>query len=280
MSSNLLIKSAFLALACATVSLPAAATSIAPANRVGVEIVADDGRVFARYDLHDRSQRGALRAYLEAERGRNYGIRIRNYSGERIGLVIAVDGRNILSGKKSHLRASEPMYVLGAHDQATYEGWRTSDTRVHRFFFTDVENSYAEAWGDRSAIGVIAVAAFREVPRAQPKRRSGRPQAAPGLSAPGDSRDRKAAESAERSDALNSAATGFGDDRYSRSVRVQFQPQRHAFVKQFLKYEWRDTLVRLGVIREAPPTNRFWPEQVGQAQGFAPYPPGYWNQRR
>ena len=36
---------------------------------VAVEIVADDGRVFARYDLPDRSGRGALRAYLEAERG-------------------------------------------------------------------------------------------------------------------------------------------------------------------------------------------------------------------
>ena len=55
--------------------------------------------------------------------------------------------------------------------------------------------------------------------------------------------------------------------------------QRSAFVQQFLKYEWRDTLVRLGVIRETPPVNRFWPEQIGQAQGFAPYPPGYWSRR-
>jgi hypothetical protein len=277
MDHNILIRSAFLALACTAASFPAAASTIVPADRIGVEIVADAGRVFARYDLHDRSQQGALRAYLEAERERNYGIRVRNFSGERIGLVIAVDGRNILSGQKSHLRANEPMYVLGPHDQATYEGWRTSDTKVHRFFFTDVENSYVEAWGDRSAMGVIAVAAFREVPQAQPKRRSGRPEAAPGLSAPGESRSGKAAESA---DAANAAGTGFGDDRYSRSVRVHFQPQRHAFAKQFLKYEWRDTLVRLGVIRQAPPVNRFWPEQVEQAQGFAPYPPGYWNQRR
>ena len=277
MYHNTLIKSAFLVFACTVASFPAAASKIVPADRIGVEIIADDGRVFARYDLSDRSQPGSLRAYLEAERGRNYGIRIHNYSGERIGLVIAVDGRNILSGQKSHLGVNEPMYVLGAHDQATYEGWRTSDTRVHRFFFTEVESSYAEAWGDRSAMGVIAVAAFHELPRAQPKRRSGRPEAAPSLSAPGESRSGKAAESA---DAANAAGTGFGDDRYSRSVRVHFQPQRHAFAKQFLKYEWRDTLVRLGVIRKTPPPNRFWPEQVGQAQGFAPYPPGYWNQRR
>ena len=255
------------------------ASKIAPADRIGVEIVADDGRVFARYDLHDRSQRGSLRAYLEAERDHNYGIRIRNYSGERIGLVIAVDGRNILSGRKSHLQANEPMYVLGAHDQATYEGWRTSESRVHRFFFTDVENSYAEAWGDRSAMGVIVVAAFREVPQTHPRRQSELQEMAPDARAPSESR---AGKSMESTDAPSAAGTGFGNGHQSRSVRVSFKPQRKAFTKHFLKYEWRETLVSMGVIRDAPPKNRFWPEQLGQAQtrGFAPYPPGYWNQRR
>lgn len=279
MDHNTLIKSAFLALACTTTSLPAVASKVIPVDRIGIEVVADDGRVFARYDLHDRSQRGSLRAYLEAERDSNYGIRIRNYSGERIGLVIAVDGRNILSGQKSHLQANEPMYVLGAHDQATYAGWRTSDTRVHRFFFTDVENSYAESWGDRSAMGVIVVAAFREIPRIHSRRESGRQEAAPEANAPGESR---AGKSMESTDAPSAAGTGFGDRHQSRSIRVSFKPQRNAFTTHFLKYEWRETLVSLGIIHDTPPRNRFWPEQSGRVQthGFAPYPPGYWNQRR
>ena len=50
-------------------------------------------------------------------------------------------------------------------------------------------------------------------------------------------------------------------------------------MKQFLKYEWRETLVRLGIIG-ASPRNRFWPEQIGQTREFAPYPPGYWSRRR
>jgi hypothetical protein len=260
-------------------NITAAASEPIPANQVGVEIVAEDGSVFARYDLADRSRHGELRAYLQAERGRNYGIRVRNDTGGRIGLVIAVDGRNILSGKKSNLRSSEPMYVLGAHGQTTYEGWRTSDTRVHRFFFTDVENSYAEAWGDRSAMGVIAIAAFGEVPRAQPRRRSGRSETAPNPSAPGEARSHKSTDSA---DSASAAGTGFGEDHDSRSVRVHFEPQRRAFTKHFLKYEWRQTLVNLGIIRETPPPNRFWPKQLGKAQpnSFASYPPGYWNQRR
>jgi len=281
MRVNTLIFSSLLICSGVVTSATAVASEALRAHQVGVEIVADDGSVFARYDLLDASQHEKLRAYLEAERGRNYGIRVHNHSGGRIGLVIAVDGRNIISGEKSRLRPSEPMYVLGAHGQATYQGWRTSDSRVQRFFFTDVENSYAEAWGDRSAMGVIAVAAFREVPQVHPRRQSGRQserqKMAPKAAAPAESRSGNSTQSA---DAASAPGTGFGDSHHSRSVRVHFKPQRHAFMKQFLKYEWHDSLVRLGIIREAPPVNRFWPEKLGQAQRFAPYPPGYSGQRR
>ena len=277
MRTNTLILYALFSFLGAATPITAWASERIQTEQIGVSIVADDGSVFARYDLADRSQRGKLRAYLEAERGRNYGIRVHNYTGGRIGLVIAVDGRNIISGRKSHLSTKEPMYVLAPHEQFTHDGWRTSNTNVHRFIFTDAANSYADAWGDRSAMGVIAVTAFREVPRVRPQRRSGGQEMAPSASAPGESRSEKSMQSA---DAAETAGTGFGESHNSPSVRVHFKPQRHAFAKQFLKYEWRETLVRLGVIRESPPVNRFWPEQLGQAQNYAPYPPGYWNQRR
>ena len=277
MRSNSLILCTLLGFLGTAIPIAAWASERIQTDQIGVEIVADDGRVFARYDLADRSQHGKLRAYLEAERGRNYGIRVHNYTGGRIGLVIAVDGRNIISGRKSHLSMKEPMYVIGPHEQAIYDGWRTSNTNVHRFVFTDAANSYADAWGDRSAMGVIAVTAFREVPRVQPQRRSGGQEMAPRASAPGEPHSEKSMQSA---DAAEAAGTGFGESHNSPSVRVHFIPQRHAFAKQFLKYEWRETLVRLGIIHESPPVNRFWPEQLGQAQSYAPYPPGYWNQRR
>jgi hypothetical protein len=250
------------------------ASGSVPGHGIEVEIVADDGSRFARYDLASASRGGDLRAYLQAERGRNYGIRVRNHTGGRIGLVIAVDGRNIISGAKSHLRASEPMYVLDAYAEATYQGWRTSDANVQRFYFTDAADSYAEAWGDGSAMGVIVIAAFREVPRVVPQGRTDRQKMAPQPPAPSASRS---AESVAPADAAT--GTGFGESHSSRSVRVHFEPQGHAFSKQFLKYEWRDTLVRLGIIRDAPPPNRFWPEQLGDVHSgsFAPYPPGYWN---
>ena len=262
-------------------SLGASAREADYPGDVAIDIVADDGRVFARYDLHDASRRGHHRAYLEAEHGRNYGIRVRNNTGARIGLVIAVDGRNIISGKKSHLRSSEPMYVLGSYQSAVYDGWRTSDTQVHRFYFTDVQDSYADAWGDRSAMGVIAVAAFREKPTpvyrpAHPYREGGKA----GEPAPSQAPSRKSMDSAAESAAV--PGTGFGEGQHSQVVRVHFRPQRHAFVKQFLKYEWRETLVRMGIIPRAAPPNRFWPDHLGQTdpRGYSPYPPGYWHHRR
>jgi len=279
MAYNTLILGSLLTCLGIVFNTAAASPEAVRAHQVGVEIVADDGSEFARYDLASRSEHGKLRAYLEAKRGRNYGIRVHNHTSGRIGLVIAVDGRNIISGEKSRLRPSEPMYVLGAHEQASYQGWRTSDTRVQRFFFTEVENSYAEAWGDRSAMGVIAVAVFQEAPQVHPRRQSGRQGMAPKAAAPAESRSGKSMQSA---DAASAPGTGFGDGHHSRSVRVHFKPQRHAFKEHFLKYEWRQTLVNLGIIGENPPRNRFWPDQFDQVQspGFAPYPPGHRQQRR
>ena len=76
-----------------------------------IEITGPDGRTFREIPVTARD--GAMRSYLEAERGARYEVRVRNTGGERLGLVIAVDGRNIINGKQSDLARGEPMYVLG-----------------------------------------------------------------------------------------------------------------------------------------------------------------------
>lgn len=252
-----------------------------PSTTVTVEIVADDGRVLRQFDVTRAAERHTRRAYLEATRGERYGIRVRNHSGRRIGLVLAVDGRNIISGKKSQLSRTEPMYVLDAYQTATYDGWRTSDAQVHRFFFTESEDSYAGAFGDHSAMGVIAVAAFAE--KAPPRRPDHLKEPRRERSEEGDVLPEsagRASKAAPADEAESRAGTGFGEAQASRAVRVQFKPQRQPFAKQFFKYEWRETLVRLGFIHSPEPPNRFWPQQRrALADGFAPYPPGYWHHR-
>ncbi len=128
---------------------------------LAVEVVSDERGMLTRYpaDFHTRNTR---RSYVVARDEERYSIRVRNNSNHRIGLVIAVDGRNILSGKKSYLKSREKMYILEPYGVGTYSGWRTNRNRVHRFYFTGMSDSYAAAWGDTTAMGVIAVAAFKD----------------------------------------------------------------------------------------------------------------------
>ncbi len=237
--------------------------STAAAREVSVEVVADQGYIFPAYPV--RASPGTYRAYVQAEQNARYGLRIRNHTNRRIGLVVAVDGRNIISGKKSYLRNTERMYILAPYGVGVYRGWRTGSDEIHRFYFTQPDDSYAEAWGDQSAMGVIAVVAFAEK-RQQVRRPLARPRL---YSAPSPSaRESRAADSA--------AGTGYGEGEYSSSVRVEFRPESRVMEQHFYKYEWRETLCRKRIISCPPPTvprspnNRFWSDD-----GYAPPPPRY-----
>jgi hypothetical protein len=84
---------------------------------VTVEVLDERGRNFDEYPLTN-SGSTTYRAYLKAQRGAPYRIRVSNRTGERVGVVIAVDGRNIVSGKKSDLAPRESMYVCSSPGRA------------------------------------------------------------------------------------------------------------------------------------------------------------------
>jgi hypothetical protein len=234
---------------------------------IAVEIIADNGSIYPVYEIDIPGNARTRRAYLEAINGKNYRVRVRNLENHRIGLVIAVDGRNIITGGQSNLRSTEQMYILGPYEQASYDGWRTSQRQVHRFYFTDVENSYAGSWGDHSAMGVIAVAAFHEKIRPVPQRRlkseSGK------SSSPSPMAEAELAE-----DIASQPGTGFGNKQYSPVRIVQFDPQSRPAEKIFYKYEWHETLCIKGILNCRQPKNRLWPDNQEQ-YGYAPYPPEY-----
>lgn len=243
-------------------------------GEVDVEVISDRGRPLSRYPLRD-SGTAVYKAYVEAVRGQNYSVQIRNRTNQRIGVVVAVDGRNIISGDRSNLRPNERMYVLAPYQQESYEGWRTGKNRVNRFYFTDAGDSYSGAWGDYSAMGVIAVAAFREVEQykspVQPWTQEG-----PGYS---DQRGLRRAPpagtppAAATPRAQSEPGTGYGESEWSPSRKVEFDPERRPFAQFFLKYAWRETLCRQGVIEcgggSRRPKNRFWNED----EDYAPPPP-------
>jgi len=250
-----------------------AGSAWASTSPVSIEIVAPDGSTFREIPVTTRD--GSLRSYLQAEKGARYQVRVRNSSGERLGLVIAVDGRNIISGQKSELARGEPMYVLGGWDTQSYAGWRANLDAINEFYFADWSDSYAEAFGDRSARGVIAVAVYREVgpPPAlhqpYPEEERSAADSAPAATVPPLARAGGAASKAERQNRDESAGTGYGERRVDRAVQVEFVARADADSRHFIKYEWRGTLCRKRVL-ECGEQNRFWDEST---LGFAPPPP-------
>ncbi|MGB5065033.1 MAG: hypothetical protein WBQ37_14945 [Candidatus Competibacter sp.] len=242
-------------------------------GNVEVEVVNDRGRPYPQYPLDGRGS-SVFKAYVEAVRDQKYSVQIRNRTNQRIGVVIAVDGRNIISGDRSNLRPDERMYVLGPYKQEKYEGWRTGKNRVNRFYFTDAGDSYSGAWGDYSAMGVIAVAAFGErAPNPPPQPWT---QGSPGYSDQRGLRSEKSAPLGAAPGARAEPGTGYGESEWSPSRRVEFEPLPRPFAQYFLKYTWRDTLCRQGVIDceggRRPPRNRFWKED---GDNYTPPPPRY-----
>jgi hypothetical protein len=239
------------------------------AGEVSLEIVSDSDSTFRSFSHQDlwNGQTRIIKTYLEAKKGENYVIVIRNNSPERIGVVIAVDGRNIISGNRSDLKNSETMYIVNPFERARYDGWRTTDNQVHRFYFTDPADSYSvRTFADSSAMGVIAVAVYREKKRPQSMSEQKDGVAAPAVpSIDGTTRSQRKTLSDE------SAGTGFGDARYSPVVRVSFEPERTPVQKTLVKYEWPETLCRKGIIQcDQDRKNRLWDKD-----GYAPYPPGH-----
>ncbi len=241
-------------------------------NAIDVRIVTDYGQTLPTYPVNSHGT--VHKAYAEATRGEHYKISVTNRLNRRVGVVIAVDGRNIITGGKSWLKSSERMYILEPHGSGEFAGWRTRQDRINRFYFTDVPDSYAAAFGDNSAMGVIAVAAFPEVRRYEaPVAQSygyHRDSAARSESAPAPAAA-PAVKKSKRS-ALESAGTGYGQSEYSPSYNVAFEAERYPVESVLLKYEWRSTLCKLGVIScQRPyrqPHNRLWND------GYAPPPPG------
>ena len=72
--------------------------------------------------------------------------------------------------------------------------------------------------------------------------------------------------------AMESAGTGYGRDEYSPSQIVAFEPEKRPLETIYLKYEWRATLCKLGVVNCTPPP-RQPPNRLWDHEGYAP-PPG------
>jgi len=236
------------------------------------------------------------RRYFQAFQGRNYSLALRNNTGRRVGVLIAVDGLNVINGERSALARNEAMYVLDPWERAVIRGWRTSLDEVRRFVFVDEERSYAERTGQANGdMGWIRVLAFREqrpfwegvrkfrgdenepyggsdelrrpetpergelqksAPRAQAEEAPGAPQESKLYG----NRDNEAPES--------SPGTGWGQRQQDHVNRTSFVAEGYAVDRITLRYEYESALRSLGIFPVRFGRDRLWERERGQL-GFA-----------
>ncbi|MGH8519168.1 MAG: hypothetical protein ACREUE_17095 [Panacagrimonas sp.] len=278
------------------------------ASALAIPVTASATRL-ADVSIHDRRDGRELpvhwyqgRRYVVGEPGREYEIRVRNYSGGRVLAVTSVDGVNVLSGETAS--AEQSGYVVGSHDQVRIDGWRKTLSEVAAFYFTRLPDAYAARTGRPGDVGVIGVALFRERTYLPPSPPPPRPCCWPwrrGLedsdddqaAAPGSADSAAGASSApveaearrDRAEPPSSMAkaqkkaerlgTGHGERLDSSAQRVEFE--RASDTPEEVIAIWYDTranLVAQGVLpRPAKPTQPPRPDPFPAGElGFVPDP--------
>ena len=226
-----------------------------------------DGRTAPLYPAPD----GSGRYYLEAWRGARYAVRLANRTGERLGVLLTVDGLNAISGERSPAGFRPPgrMYVLYPWDDTVVQGWRTSRQDVRQFTFVDEERSYAARSGKATGrLGWIEVEIYRERrPVARPwpywpyRPDDGRPydgepreegRRDPGAKDDGASAARdgiaERAPAPPATPAPSYPGTGWGP-RAEDPVRVvSFDPEPAPTERITLRYEYASALRALGIL--------------------------------
>lgn len=256
-----------------------------------------DGREAPLYPSPDASGR----YYLEAHTGSRYAVTLTNRTGERLGVVLTVDGLNAISGTRDAGRGR--MYVLDPWQGTTVQGWRTSLSEVRQFTFVDERRSYAARTGQANGkLGWIELAVYRErrafvTPRPVPYSEPAYPPAgegddgrakAPAAPLSGGERDaadapRATGGAAGRSEAQPQAerrsdearsypGTGWGSRAHDPVVLVSFDAEPRPAECVTLRYEYRAALVALGVLRPEVARDRLWQRERASQTGFAQPP--------
>src|SRR5689334_17117569 len=228
----------------------------------------------ANAPLYSRPGVGDKR-YFEAFAGGQYEVRLRNLTGNRIGVLVSVDGLNVVSGERSNLDRNEAMYVLDPWESTTIRGWRTSLDDVRRFVFVDEQRSYASRTGQANGdMGWIRVVAFTEYVSSWGRVKSGYRDSGPSAPmpyAPEEPRAQSAPEgdnlarrqtSESRADE-SAPGTGWGDSSRDPVRRTQFNAAAVATDQIILRYEYASGLRALGIepIRNR---SRVWEREDGQ----------------
>jgi hypothetical protein len=198
---------------------------------------------------------------------------MRNRSGNRVLVVLSVDGVNAISGETA--ATSQTGYVLAPYQSAEITGWRKSMNEAAAFYFTALPDSYAARTGRPDNVGVIGVAVFREREQLVEVAPRAFDRAAPAQNAARERADTGAAPAAPAAKAEGQLrderlGTGHGEREFAPITHTAFEraSDRPDEIVQ-LRYDSVENLVALGVLRptRALPAPAAFP-------GFVPDPKG------
>ena len=218
------------------------------------------------------------RLYVEALKGREYAVRMRNPYAVRVAVALSVDGLNTIDARETSAAAARK-WVLDPYETVTIRGWQVNASEARRFEFTTESKSYGQAIGKTANLGVISAVFFKERQRAIAReaespadQRAGaaegpqpRPAAAPSPSA---------ADTAKRA-VDEYAATGMGRRTDHAVTRVWLDLEKSSAHAVNIRYEFRPQLVQLGVLPpdRADDSLRRREHAQGFSDEYAPVPP-------
>ncbi len=219
--------------------------------------------------------------------GHRYSVRMENRSGQRVLVVLSVDGVNAITGQTAS--PAQSGYVLEPWQSSEITGWRKSNAEVAQFVFTRHDDSYASRTGRPANVGVIGIAVFNEarriydvrpIPRPRPMPRpmpqyEDRAEAEASASANSRMADAPAAPTAmARTESRQRLGTGHGEREWSSSSLTSFEraSSSPAQVSE-IRYDSRQRLAALGIL----PRHRVDNTPQAFPDGFVPDPPARWR---
>ena len=212
------------------------------------------------------------RWYVEALKGREYAIRLRNPYPVRVAVALSVDGLNTIDAR--HTSAGDARkWVIEPHQSVTISGWQVNSAEARRFEFTTEARSYGQALGQTANLGVISAVFYKERVAAM-ARESARdrnefgarraPAAPP--AAQGESKSADAA--APKPAAEEYAATGMGQRTGHAVTQIWMDLEASPAKTVNVRYEFRTQLLRLGVLLATPIADPL--PRRERARGFEP----------
>ncbi|GAA4854435.1 hypothetical protein [Luteimonas vadosa] len=249
-------------------------------------------RPLVRMDVVDRDTGQWLPEYhhrgdhwIAGRPGHRYAVRLTNTTGERVLVVLSVDGVNAVTGETAH--PAQAGYVLAPWQSTEIDGWRKSLDDVAQFVFTDLPDSYAARTGRPDNVGTIGIAVFRERTFYPPPSPIGPPIARQDSAGNASRAHAPAAQATQSESAAADSAygggvarqrigTGHGARQWAPVARTGFERASRSPAQVIqLRYDDVDTLAARGIL---PQPYRYGHRHEGPRAfpgGFVTDPPGW-----